>query len=203
MIWCLQLWVQRIRNWPQTNQTRPAEQRNRQSCCYIQSASQPNQQAPTSQSFIQPTTTNCISSCLAVALSMTTNEQQTQLLLLLEAIGRRERANLKTMIWCCVRLPLYLLNACLPIKHVVTVVYAPLMFVSIVVSTRPRTKSKDEAKAPLLKMRGSLPLSTHPFYSSNWLWLLGKPTTNKWQSVSQKAHNFWIYVGLSGIGICV
>lgn len=115
---------------------------------------------------------------MAVALSMTTNEQQTQLLLLLEAIGRRERANLKTMIWGCVRLPLYLLNACLPIKHVVTVMYAPLMFVSIV-STRPRTKSKDEAKAPLLKMRGSLPLSTHPFYSSNRLLLLGKLTTNK------------------------
>lgn len=192
----------RIRNWPQTNQTRPAEQRNRQSCCYIQAASQPNQQAPTSQSFIQPTTTNCISSCLAVALSMTTNEQQTQLLLLLEAIGRRERANLKTMIWGCVRLPLYLLNACLPIKHVVTVMYAPLMFVSIV-STRPRTKSKDETKAPLLKVGGSLPLSTHPFYSSNCLWFLGKPTANKRQSVSHKAHNFWIYVGLSGIGICV
>lgn len=120
---------------------------------------------------------------------MTTNEQQTQLLLLLEAIGRWERANLKTMIWGCVRLPLYLLNACLPIKHVVTVMYAPLMFVSIV-STRPRTKSKDETKAPLQNMGDSFPLSTHLFYSSNWLWLLGKPTTSKRQSVSQKAHNF-------------
>lgn len=126
---------------------------------------------------------------MAVALSMTTNEQQTQLLLLLEAIGRRERANLKTMIWGCVRLPLYLLNACLPIIHVVTVMYAPLMFVSVV-STRPQTNSKDEAKAPLLKMRVASPCPPTHFIPATGCNSLVNRQPKKRQSVSQKAHNF-------------
>lgn len=116
---------------------------------------------------------------------MTTNEQQTQLLLLLEAIGRRERANLKTMIWGCVRLPLYLLNACLPIKHVVTVMYAPLMFVSVV-STRPQTNSKDEAKAPLLKMRVASPCPpTHFIPATGCDSLVNRRPTNGSQSAKR------------------